>query len=118
MGNHGAVCYGADVYQGFHRMETVEHFARIAFVAEMLGGAKVLPKTEVDKLFDSRTRYGVKARAGAEPGCPLVAEDCRSRRDDSSHARRTDRACGRSSARAGSDRLEGSSGGELRPQEE
>ncbi len=75
MGNHGAVCYGADVYQGFHRMETVEHFARIAFVAEMLGGAKVLPKTEVDKLFDSRTRYGVKARAGAEPGCPLVAED-------------------------------------------
>lgn len=75
MGNHGAVCYGTDVYNAFHRMETVEHFARISFVAEMLGGAKVLPKTEVDKLFDSRTRYGVKARAGAEPGCPLVAEE-------------------------------------------
>jgi len=29
----------------------------------------------VDKLFDSRTRYGVKARASAEPGCPVVAED-------------------------------------------
>jgi L-fuculose-phosphate aldolase len=29
---------------------------------------------EVDKLFDSRTRYGVKARAGAEPGCPVYAE--------------------------------------------
>ncbi len=75
MGNHGAVCYGADVYKAFFKMETLEHFARIALVAELLGGANVLPRTEVDKLFDSRTRYGVKARASAEPGCPVVAED-------------------------------------------
>lgn len=75
MGNHGAVCYGEDAWKAFFRMETVEHFARIAFVAELLGGAKVLPKEEVDKLFDSRTRYGVKARAGVQPGCPVVAED-------------------------------------------
>ena len=75
MANHGAVCYGGDVFQAFFRMETVEHYARIAFVAELLGGATVLSKTEVDKLFDARTRYGVKARAGAVPGCPLVAED-------------------------------------------
>lgn len=75
MGNHGAVCYGEDVYKAFFRMETVEHFARISLVAELLGGAKVLPKMEVDKLFDARTRYGVKAKAGAVPGCPMVAED-------------------------------------------
>ena len=75
MGNHGAVCYGEDVYKAFFKMETVEHFARIALVAELLGGANVLPKTEVDKLLDSRTRYGIKSRAGAEPGCPVVAED-------------------------------------------
>jgi len=75
MANHGAVCYGADVRQAFFRMETVEHYARIALVAELLGGPTVLPKTEVDKLFDSRTRYGVKAKAGAVPGCPVVAED-------------------------------------------
>jgi L-fuculose-phosphate aldolase len=75
MGNHGAVCYGPDVWQAFFRMETVEHFARISFVAEMLGGARVLPKTEVDKLLDARTRYGVKSRSGGDPGCPLVAED-------------------------------------------
>jgi L-fuculose-phosphate aldolase len=75
MGNHGSVCYGADVFQAFFRMETVEHFARITLVAELLGGPTVLPRAEVEKLFDSRTRYGVKARAGAEPGCPVVAED-------------------------------------------
>jgi L-fuculose-phosphate aldolase len=53
----------------------MEHFARIMFVAEMLGGPTVLPREEVNKLFDSRTRYGVKAKAGAVPGCPVVAED-------------------------------------------
>ena len=75
MGNHGAVCYGEDVYKAYFRMETVEHFARISLVAELLGGAKPLPRLEVDKLFDARTRYGVKAKAGAVPGCPLAAED-------------------------------------------
>jgi hypothetical protein len=35
----------------------------------------VLPKTEVDKLYDSRSRYGIKSRAGVQPGCPVVAED-------------------------------------------
>ena len=49
--------------------------ARIALVAELLGGAKVLPRQEVDKLLDSRTRYGVKAKSGGTPGCPVVAED-------------------------------------------
>ena len=75
MGNHGAVSYGEDVYKAFFRMETVEHFARIALVAELLGGPTVLPKVEVEKLFDSRTRYGVKSRAALEPGCPVSAED-------------------------------------------
>jgi L-fuculose-phosphate aldolase len=75
MGNHGSVCYGEDVYKAFFKMETVEHFARIALVAELLGGPKVLPKDEVDKLFDSRTRYGVKSRTVMEPGRPVVAED-------------------------------------------
>src|SRR5450755_593586 len=75
MGNHGVVSYGEDVYKAFFRMETVEHFARISLVAELLGGPKVLPKDEVDKLFDSRTRYGVKSHTSMEPGCPVVAED-------------------------------------------
>jgi L-fuculose-phosphate aldolase len=75
MANHGAVCYGEDVWKAFFRMETVEHYARIALVAELLGGAQVLPRAEVDKLFDSRARYVIKARAGVTPGCPVVAED-------------------------------------------
>lgn len=33
------------------------------------------PRAEVQKLFDARTRYGVKSNAIFEPGSPLVAED-------------------------------------------
>ena len=75
MRNHGLVCYGEDVYKAFFKMETVEHFARITLVAELLGGPKILPKQEVEKLIDSRARYGVKQRSGLEPGRPVVAED-------------------------------------------
>jgi L-fuculose-phosphate aldolase len=75
MANHGSVCYGADVLQAYFRMETVEHFARISLVAELLGGARALPQVEVDKLLDSRSRYGVATQVRAEPGCPASAED-------------------------------------------
>jgi len=75
MANHGAVCYGEDVWKAFFKMETVEHYARISLVAELLGGANVLPRAEVDKLLDSRTRYGVKAKVAGEPGCPVAAEE-------------------------------------------
>lgn len=75
MENHGCVSYGPDVWQAFYRMEIVEHFARITFVAEMLGGARPLPRQEVEKLFNSRIRYNVTSRARMEPGMPIVAED-------------------------------------------
>jgi len=75
MANHGAVCYGEDVFKAYFKMETMEHFARIQLVAELLGGPKVLPRVEVDKLLDSRTRYGVKAMSAGEPNCPVAAEE-------------------------------------------
>ena len=75
MANHGAVAYGDDVLQAFHRMEIVEHFARITLIAELLGGARALPRVEVQKLFDSRERYRVKSRNHFEPGAPMTAED-------------------------------------------
>ena len=75
MANHGAVCYGRGRFQGVLQDGDLEHFARIQLVAELLGGPKVLPREEVDKLLDSRTRYGVKAMSAGEPGCPVAAEE-------------------------------------------
>ena len=73
--NHGCTTWGKDVWEAFFRMEMVEHFARITFVAEMMGGAKALPREEVIKLFEARARYNVSSKARMEPGMPLVAED-------------------------------------------
>lgn len=73
--NHGCTCYGSDVWKAFFRMEMVEHFARITLVAELLGGAKPLPRDEVQKLFEARSRYNVDSNAPMRPGMPLVAED-------------------------------------------
>lgn len=73
--NHGCTCWGADVWTAFFRMEMVEHFARITFVAEMMGGAQALPRQEVEKLFTARARYNVNSMARMEPGMPIVAED-------------------------------------------
>jgi len=75
MENHGCVSYGRDAWQAFFRMEMVEHLARITFVAEMLGGARPLPREEVDKLFTARKRYNVSSRTRMMPGMPIVAED-------------------------------------------
>jgi L-fuculose-phosphate aldolase len=75
LANHGAVAWGETVMQAFFRMEKVEHFARVTLVAELLGGARALPRAEIEKLFAARTRYGVKSQSRFEPGCPMAAED-------------------------------------------
>jgi L-fuculose-phosphate aldolase len=75
MANHGAVCYADELYRAFFKMETLEHFARITLVAELLGGPNVLPRKEVQALVDARARYGISKAADVQPGCPVVAED-------------------------------------------
>jgi L-fuculose-phosphate aldolase len=69
------VCYGEDVYKAFFKMETVEHFARVTLVAELIGGPKVLSKQAVGQLFEARGRYGVRSHNRMEPGRPIVSED-------------------------------------------
>ncbi|MBL8214531.1 MAG: class II aldolase/adducin family protein [Bryobacterales bacterium] len=82
LANHGAVAYAEEVWQAFFRMETVEHYARIALVAELLGGPNPLPRREVQKLMDARERYGVKWTPGFEPGVPVCAEEAGRQREE------------------------------------
>ncbi|HEX7175837.1 MAG TPA: class II aldolase/adducin family protein [Pyrinomonadaceae bacterium] len=58
MANHGAVAYGADLWQAFDRLETLEHTAKIAILARALGGARNLPPDSIEKLIDIRERAG------------------------------------------------------------
>jgi L-fuculose-phosphate aldolase len=57
MSNHGVVAYGADLEQAYMKMETVEHFAKIALVTHQLGTQQPLGAAEVEKLIVVRAKY-------------------------------------------------------------
>jgi len=63
MANHGVVTYGSSLESAFMKMETVEHFAKIALVTHMLGQAQPLGEKEVEKLHEVRLRYNHSATA-------------------------------------------------------
>ncbi|RPI00689.1 MAG: class II aldolase/adducin family protein, partial [Calditrichaeota bacterium] len=52
LANHGALTIGSTVLNAYHKMETLEHFAHISFVAQQLGAVKTLPKEDVHKLLE------------------------------------------------------------------
>lgn len=58
MANHGAVAYGADLWQAFDRLETLEHTARITILARMLGSPRSLPADAIEKLINIREQAG------------------------------------------------------------
>lgn len=64
LANHGALTVGKDVLNAYHKMETLEHFAHITFVAQQLGYITTLNKEQVQKLTDQRTKYGIRTTVG------------------------------------------------------
>jgi L-fuculose-phosphate aldolase len=74
MANHGVVTYGVDLLSAFFRMETVEHFASVALVTELLHKQVLLSGKDVEKLLAARVRYGLEATAGGSTGCPVTSD--------------------------------------------
>jgi len=48
--NHGVLTIGRDMEEAFNRMEMVEHFAKILYIAEGVGEINHLDKAEVERL--------------------------------------------------------------------
>jgi L-fuculose-phosphate aldolase len=76
--NHGAVTCGPDLETAFLRMETVEQFAKVMLTAELLGGAHLLPRAEVQKLVTAKRRGG-RSRPCESFALPQTAEGVRDR---------------------------------------
>jgi L-fuculose-phosphate aldolase len=57
MSNHGVVAYADTLHHAYMKMETVEHFARIALVTHVLGRQQPLGNQELEKLLVARSRY-------------------------------------------------------------
>ena len=75
MANHGVVTYGEDAMKAYFKMETVEHFARIALVSHLLGRQNLLGQDEVAKLMQARQRYeGITTAAATTANCPVTRE--------------------------------------------
>lgn len=82
LANHGALALGQDLFAAYYKMETIEHFARISFVARQLGREHLLSRHEVERLQSLRGSYGIAApapicpdplpEAAADPSCQLV----------------------------------------------
>ncbi len=80
LANHGALTLGADLFSAYYKMETIEHFANISFVARLLGGERLLSKEEVVRLQGLRGGYGIASPAPicADPVAGSAADqaDC------------------------------------------
>ena len=72
MANHGVVTFGSSLESAYMRMETVEHFAKIALVTHLLGNEQPLGANEVAKLHEVRHRYN---GTSASPRKPAATED-------------------------------------------
>lgn len=66
MSNHGVVTYAETLHRAFMKMETVEHFAKIALVTHVLGRQQPLGNEELKKLIVARVKY-----QGSRPAAPL-----------------------------------------------
>ena len=63
LANHGALAIGPDLLTAYHRMETIEHFARISLVTHTLGRENLLSRAEVQRLQGLRGMYGIASPA-------------------------------------------------------
>jgi L-fuculose-phosphate aldolase len=77
MANHGVVTFGASLENAYMKMETVEHFAKIALVTHLLGHEQPLGEKEVEKLVAVRDRYNGGTKT-AQPNMSVEGDDLRS----------------------------------------
>lgn len=96
MSNHGVVTYADTLHRAYMRMETVEHFAKIALVTHLLGRQQPLAEDEVEKLLLVRDKYRSATLPATLPGQPRSGNHDGSHRKSGASVRRS----GKSSAKA------------------
>jgi L-fuculose-phosphate aldolase len=79
--NHGAITFGSDLLNAYHKMETLEHTASIVWKAIQLGNVNVLPTDERDRLMTLREKFNLPGRvamcdATPMPSNPESNSDC------------------------------------------
>jgi L-fuculose-phosphate aldolase len=74
LSNHGAVTVGSSLMDAYYKMERIEHYARICYIARQLGGERVLTPVEVSKLYRLREEAGMTNRNTGCWACDQLVE--------------------------------------------
>ena len=67
--NHGALSYSDNLLNAYHKMESVEFYARLLYISKQLGGPKELSEQQVQRLYEIRRQFGMKGKHPADL-CP------------------------------------------------
>ncbi len=67
--NHGALTYSDSLLNAYHKMESVEFYAKLLYISKQLGGPKELSDSQVQRLYEIRRQFGMKGKHPADL-CP------------------------------------------------
>ena len=62
LANHGALTFSDSLVNAYHKMESVEFYAKLLFNAKLLGGPKELSEAQVERLYEIRRQFGLKGK--------------------------------------------------------
>ncbi len=57
--NHGALTYSDTLLNAYHKMESLEFYARLMYQAKMIGGPQILDEKRVEELYEIRRNMGL-----------------------------------------------------------
>ncbi|HWR08630.1 class II aldolase/adducin family protein [Sporomusa sp.] len=72
LANHGALAWGADLVTAYHKLESVEFYAKLTFLSMQLGRAQELSITQIEKLYALKKQAAPAGRLPAN----LCGVDC------------------------------------------
>ena len=69
LSHHGSLTVAKTVWDAYMRLETLEHTAKILYLAETMGGAQPIAPNQVEKLVESRRKLGLERPGDRERFC-------------------------------------------------
>ncbi|WP_371371648.1 class II aldolase/adducin family protein [Sporomusa aerivorans] len=66
LANHGALAWGCDLVTAYHKLESVEFYAKLTFLSTQLGQPVELAKEQIETLYTIREKMGLTGRHPAK----------------------------------------------------
>lgn len=93
--NHGALTFSDSLLNAYHKMESVEFYAKLLYISKQIGGPQELSKAQVERLYEIRRSFGMKGKHPADlcpnaksgkPSCHSCSGNCKGTCDHGSES--------------------------------